>query len=381
MRRRSFGQRRAHDPEIESHGYSLLKTLDTSQDRKEVPQKPRHARSIVIALAVGLMVAACNSGTATQGDSDETVTTTTAEPADTTARDEDATTTTAATPETTAAGEDGDVDPLSQGLPGEVAALDTVETPNLGGLRFIVPEDRFIHQSPGFLVIQPTELAEILLVRVVESPAGEPIGSVDAVIALIDDATRTLDELDPATIAGLEARVLDFTAEPNLSPRPEDAIFRTVEDGVGGWGPGAEGRVWLLDTPRGIMLFNAQVLEPRPADLADVIAEAETIFATLELATPEDLVGTWAAPNGRENTFADDGEFIVAEDGEVLAEGTYGATSNTVEIIPGEGAIACDATGTYEWEVEDDTLTLTVISDECAGRRSGLDGVPRKRVQ
>lgn len=57
------------------------------------------------------------------------------------------------------------MDPLSQGLPGEVAAGDTVETPNLGGLRFIVPEDRFIHQSPGFLFIQQPGLAEILLVR------------------------------------------------------------------------------------------------------------------------------------------------------------------------------------------------------------------------
>lgn len=381
MQRRPFGQRLAHDPEIESHGYSLRQALDTSQNCEEVPQKPRHARSIVVALVVGLMGAACSSEAATPEALGETVTTTTAEPADTTFPDEDATTTTAAASEATAAAEGGDVDPLSQGLPGEVASGATVETPNLGGLRFVVPEDGFIHQSPGFLFIQQPGLGEILLVRVVESPAGEPIVSVDAVIALIDDATRTLDELDPTTIAGLEARVLDLTAEPNPSPRPEDAIFRTVEDGVGGWGPGAEGRVWLLDTPRGIMLFNAQVLDPRAADLADVIAEAEAIFANLELATAEDLVGTWAAPNGRENTFAADGEFIVSEDGEILAEGTYGATSTTVEIIPGEGAIACDAIGTYEWEVEDDTLTLTVISDECAGRRSGLDGVPRERVQ
>lgn len=381
MRRRSFGQRLAHDPEIESHGYSLLQALNTSQNGEEVPQKPRHARSIIIALVVGLMVVACNSETATTEDSGESVTTTTAKPADTTATDEDATTTTAAASETTAAVEDGDVDPLSQGLPGEVAAGDTVETPNLGGLRFVVPEDRFIHQSPGFLFIQQPGLAEILMVRVVESPSGEPIDSVEAAIALIDDATRTLDELDPATIAGLEARVLDLTAEPNPAPRPEDAIFRTVEDGVGGWGPGAEGRVWLLDTPRGIMLFNAQVLESAAVDLADAITEAEAIFATLELATAEDLVGTWVAPNGRENTFAAEGAFLVSEDGEVRAEGTYGVTSITVEIIPGEGAIACDAIGTYEWEVEDDTLTLTVISDECRGRKEGLDGVPRKRVQ
>ena len=72
---------------------------------------------------------------------------------------------------------------------------------------------------------------------------------------------------------------------------------------------------------------------------------------------------------------------MVSENGAVLAEGTYGATSTTVQIIPIGGAIACSETGTYQWEVEDDTLTLTVISDECLDRKSGLDGVPRKRVQ
>lgn len=271
MRRRSFRQRLAHDPEIASRGCSLRQALDTYQNREEIRRNSRHARSIAIALVLALLVAACSSDTATTKDSAETVTTT------------------VASPDTTAVSENGDEDPVSLGLPGEVAAGDTVETPNLGGLRFIVPEDRFIHQSPGFVVIEQRGLpVEILLVRVVESPAGEPIDSVDAVIALIDEATRTLDELDPTTIAGLEARVLDFTAEPNPSPRPADAIFRTVEDGVGGWGPGAEGRVWLLDTPRGIMLFSAGVPEPGAVDLVDVIAEAEAIFATLELATAEE---------------------------------------------------------------------------------------------
>lgn len=252
-----FGHGPAHDVEIEPHA---------TQSREEVTQKPRHAPSIVLALVVGLMVAACNSETATTEDPGEPVTTTTA-----------------AASETTAAAEDGDVDPLSQGLPGEVSAGDTVETPNLGGLRFVVGEDRSIYQSPGFIAIEQPGPAEILLVRVAESLSGEPIDSVDAVIALIDEATITLDELDPVTIAGLETRVFDLTAEPNPSPRPDDAIFRMVEGGVGGWGPAGEARVWLLDTPRGIMLFSAGILEPGAADLADVIAEAEAIFATLEL--------------------------------------------------------------------------------------------------
>lgn len=93
------------------------------------------------------------------------------------------------------------------------------------------------------------------------------------------------------------------------------------------------------------------------------------------------LVGTWAHPdNGRENTFAADGTYQVSQDGEILAEGSWTATATTVEIIPAAGAIACDQIGTYEWVVEDGTLTLTVVDDECPGRRSGLDGVVRQLV-
>lgn len=93
------------------------------------------------------------------------------------------------------------------------------------------------------------------------------------------------------------------------------------------------------------------------------------------------LVGTWSPPSGREQTFTADGEFFVAADGEVLAEGTWTATPTTVELVPGSGAIACDQPGSYEWEVEGDTLTFTVVEDPCTGRREGMNGVPRQRVE
>lgn len=184
-------------------------------------------------------------------------------------------------PAPTGAGLTGDEKQLPQG-PSEVSAGDTLATSNLGGLRFVAPEDRTVYQAPGFIVIGD-EPAVIDLVSVVETLDGEPIDSVDTVVALIEEATVTLDEAVPTIIAGHEARVFDFTAAPERQPRPEWAVFRFEQGGVGGWGPVGEGRVWLLDTPRGILLLGAAVLEPGQADLADVIAEAETIFATLEL--------------------------------------------------------------------------------------------------
>lgn len=173
---------------------------------------------------------------------------------------------------------------MSLGQPGTVSAGDTVETPRLGGLRFVVPEDRFIYQAPGLVMIDHGGLpAATDIVPVVETLDGEPIDSIDTVVSLIDEAAVTLDEADPTTIAGHDARVLDFTAEREGEPRPEDAVFRFEEGGVGGWGPIGEGRAWLLDTPRGILLFSAGVFRPGAVDLAEVIAEAETIFATLKL--------------------------------------------------------------------------------------------------
>lgn len=118
-------------------------------------------------------------------------------------------------------------------------------------------------------------------------------------------------------------------------------------------------------------------------------APGDTASPSTTLADPEPivdqhpaLVGTWAVPDSaRTQTFTADGEHFVSQDGEVLAEGTWTSTSTTIEIVPGSGPIACAQAGTYEWEVENDTLTLTAVDDECPDRKAGLDGVPRERVE
>lgn len=239
--------------------------------RHPISHVARSPRAGLAALAVGALLLGACSGTDGPAEADAAEPTTTA--ASPSAADE-------ATPEPTEA-----PDPVSLGEPGPVTAGETVETPNLGGLRFVVPEDRFLHQSPGLVIVEQQGLpGEIILVSVVETMEGEPIEEVDTVVELVDEVTVALDEAEPTTIAGHEARVFDFTAEPDRKPRVADAVLRFLDDCDCGWGPVGEGRMWLLDTPRGILLFDANAPQDGLlADPAEVIAEAETIFATLEL--------------------------------------------------------------------------------------------------
>lgn len=94
----------------------------------------------------------------------------------------------------------------------------------------------------------------------------------------------------------------------------------------------------------------------------------------------EDLIGTWASSGGPAWEFTD-ADSISVSDG--VAEGfTYTATGTTLELTEvGSEPVACDATGIYEWEIEEDVLTLTAVSDECEGRRNALDGITFEREE
>lgn len=181
---------------------------------------------------------------------------------------------------------DDDADPVSQGEPGDVSAGQTVETPRLGGLRFVAPDDEFVYQAPGLVSLGEAPVV-IDLVAVVETLDGEPIESVDTVVSLIEEASVTFDQAGTSTIAGHEARAVDFTAERTGEPRPDDAVFRFESGGVGGWGPIGVGRAWVSETPRGLLLYSVTVLVPGEADLAEAIADAETFLDTLELVDGE----------------------------------------------------------------------------------------------
>lgn len=98
-------------------------------------------------------------------------------------------------------------------------------------------------------------------------------------------------------------------------------------------------------------------------------------------ASPSDLVGMW------EDTDSDV-TWVVTED--VIAttfgggiETAYTATDTTLEMGEESGAMACASgqIGVYEWEIEADALTMTLVSDDCSGRGGSLGGISLQRAE
>jgi len=97
-------------------------------------------------------------------------------------------------------------------------------------------------------------------------------------------------------------------------------------------------------------------------------------------ASAEDLIGTWQRlSDGTTWEITDD--LISITDGEVECL-DYIATSDTIELTEA-GIPLCEEgqVGNYEWDIDDDMLTLTVISDRCVGRKNDIDRNPFERIE
>jgi hypothetical protein len=88
----------------------------------------------------------------------------------------------------------------------------------------------------------------------------------------------------------------------------------------------------------------------------------------------QDLLGTWNASFGPTWQIEQD---QIAVTGGSAREIRYVATDTTIEVTDDTGC----PTGTYEWEIDGDVLTFTVVDDEgCAGRRDDWNGATFDRV-
>jgi len=94
----------------------------------------------------------------------------------------------------------------------------------------------------------------------------------------------------------------------------------------------------------------------------------------------EDLVGTWLLSLGPTWEISDDS---ISVSGGFVDRMEYTATDSTIKLTDVAGPSACppNQLGTYEWEINDDVLSLTIVSDECVGRGTVLDGVTLDRVE
>jgi hypothetical protein len=97
--------------------------------------------------------------------------------------------------------------------------------------------------------------------------------------------------------------------------------------------------------------------------------------------SPSDLVGTWEHTDFNVTWEVTD-EVIATTFGGGI-ETAYTATDTTLEMGEESGAMACSSgqIGVYEWEIEDDVLTMMLVSDDCGGRGGIVDGISLQRVE
>ena len=79
-----------------------------------------------------------------------------------------------------------------------------------------------------------------------------------------------------------------------------------------------------------------------------------------------------------EAQFSDSGTVTVKADNAVVVTGTFTIKGDEIELRDLSGPLACssDQVGRYKWKLEDKTLTLVVVSDDCRGRTQSVASQP-----
>lgn len=100
-----------------------------------------------------------------------------------------------------------------------------------------------------------------------------------------------------------------------------------------------------------------------------------------EASSSSELIGAWEATDSNVTWAVT--EDVIATTAAGGIETAYTATDTTLEMGEESGANACPSgqIGVYEWEIEDDVLTMTLVSDQCSGRKNALDGISLQRSE
>ena len=86
---------------------------------------------------------------------------------------------------------------------------------------------------------------------------------------------------------------------------------------------------------------------------------------TTHVKTPARLKGTWVLD------FVKGGKYTITDNGAVVVRGHFTSTSR-IYFSNETGPAACPQFGVYTWKRAGKTLTLTKVSDSCAGRAAVL---------
>lgn len=250
-------------------------------NREQVRHNSRHAQSIAVALVLALMVAACNSDTATTEDSGETVTTTTPASEDTTA----------ASPDTTASEDSGGVLTLQfAAVPEGTWRVESLGTPfdidiegdwwvqpnELGWAVFSAPDSR----GPGdrdVVFIRPTALSD----APDPSATGErwPADDIEGWLEAIIDGVVVTEPVD-AEVGGAEGIV--FEVELAGSQRVEFVDNSDVSGKA--FDPDHHYIVYWLDQDEHEPI--AIIVGAQSADIDDWALTAESLLANVAFDEP-----------------------------------------------------------------------------------------------
>ncbi len=108
-------------------------------------------------------------------------------------------------------------------------------------------------------------------------------------------------------------------------------------------------------------------------NITDQPAETTASTTSPGEASPEDLLGTWTASFGPTWQFEAD---RIAVTGGSVTEFSYFATDTFIQVSDDSGC----PFGMYGWQIEEDVLTLSLLTDDCGGRHENLNGATFDRV-
>ena len=110
-------------------------------------------------------------------------------------------------------------------------------------------------------------------------------------------------------------------------------------------------------------------------------SDEESSSSSEPASSPSELIGAWEATVSNVTWAVT--EDVIATTAAGGIETAYTATDTTLEMGEESGANACPSgqIGVYEWEIEDDVLTMTLVSDQCSGRKNALDGISLQRSE
>ena len=165
----------------------------------------------------------------------------------------------------------------------------TVKIPLAGGLQFELQRPRDIFQNPGLANLDlPEHNGSLIMFTAPETATGDPIEAAEDVVAAVDGKDGVvLEQLDTTEIAGFDTTVFDLTNGPQKT-RDGDfggqplISFLESNTGLGFWHAPPLGRMWVIESDRGVLIVVAESFGRSEEDLAGIVDIAEPILESLE---------------------------------------------------------------------------------------------------